>query len=176
MPILAMPMLSLYRTPRPPAARRQRAGKPPSLAALALLGVALFAMALPIVGPLDDHHFAERTHTHQHIYLDGRPAAHRHVYERPRHHLHRHLASVGLAGNAGAPAGAGDGAAHTVFLTSGTAGLLLSALSAPCHTAPEALRPPAPRAGNAGLLGRFASPFRRLEGVCVTPPHRPPVV
>ena len=174
-----MPMLSSYHTSRPPAARRrQRVGKPPSLAALALLGVALFAMALPIVGPLDDHHFAERTHTHQHIYLDGRPAAHRHIYERPGHHRHRHLAPGALAGNAGAPAGAGvgDGAAHTVFLTSATAGLLLSALSAPCHTAPEALRPPAPRAGNASLLGRFASPFRRLEGVCVTPPHRPPVV
>ena len=174
-----MPMLSSYHTTRPPAAaRRQRPGKPPSLAALALLGVALFAMALPIVGPLDDHHFAERTHTHQHIYLDGRPAAHRHIYERRGHHLHRHLTPGALAGNAGAPAsaGVGDGAVHTVFLTSGTAGLLLSALSAPCHTAPEALRPPAPRAGNASLLGRFASPFRCPEGVCVTPPHRPPVV
>ena len=97
-----MPMLSSYHTTRPPAVRRRRPGKPPSLAALALLGVALFAMALPIVGPLDDHHFAERTHTHQHIYLDGRPAAHRHIYERPGHHRHRHLAPGALAGNAGA--------------------------------------------------------------------------
>ena len=53
------------------------------------LAAALFALALPIVGPLDDHHFAERSHSHDHIYLNGMPVAHGHAYDELALHPHR---------------------------------------------------------------------------------------
>ena len=137
---------------------------PPSLARLLLLALALFALALPIIGPLDDHHFAERTHTHEHIYPNGQSIPHRHIYENRQGHIHR-SGIPGVGGNDGAVA----------FLTPTAASLLLAVLSAPYHTAPAALRPPAPRTQDDNPLGRFASRFREPDGISVAPPNPPPV-
>ena len=172
---------------RPTRAVRKPAG-PPSLARLLLLGLALFALALPIIGPLDDHHFAERTHTHEHIYPNGQSIPHRHIYENRQGHLHR--SGIPYAGGlpaqtwdvmgrpdlhrSGVPyAGGSNGAVGVRNATA--ASLLLAMLSAPYHTAPAALRPPAPRTQNDNPLARFASRFREPDGIIVAPPYPPPV-
>ena len=133
-----------------------------------LLAAALFALALPIVGPLDDHHFAERTHTHEHIYLNGQPVAHGHAYDGGPRHLHG-------ADGQGWNDIEGHGADGVLMLTPATASLMLAVMSAPYHPAPDALRPPAPRAKNANPLTRFASRIQRPDGAPVRPPLPPPV-
>ena len=133
-----------------------------------LLAAALFALALPIVGPLDDHHFAERTHTHEHIYLNGRPVPHGHAYENGRRHLHPAATRAGDDGGAIRTDG-------VLYLTPATAGLMLAVLSAPFNTAPDALRPPAPRAKDANPLARFVDASGRPDEAVVPPPLPPPV-
>ena len=64
-----------------PSPAPSQAVAPPSLGWMLLLAVALFSLALPIIGPLDDHHFAERAHNHDHIYLNGHPVGHHHAYD-----------------------------------------------------------------------------------------------
>lgn len=135
-----------------------------------LLAAALFALALPIVGPLDDHHFAERTHTHAHIYLNGRPIPHDHAYATGS--SHPHPAAAARTGDAAA-SNRTDG---ILYLTPATAGLMLAVLSAPWHTPPDALRPPPPRAKNANPLTRYADLTRGPDGAAVPPPPPPPVV
>ncbi len=135
---------------------------------LLLLAAALFSLALPVVGPLDDHHFAERTHTHEHIYLEGRPVPHQHAYGAGLRHPH-------------APRGIAPAANYRLdndavaLLTSATASLMLAVLSAPYHAAPDILRPPAPRAKNANPLARFVTPARRPDAARIPPPQPPPV-
>ena len=140
----------------------------PGLGYLVMLAAALFALMLPIAGPLDDHHFAERMPAHGHIYPDGRPIPHQHFYQNPAGHQHPPPARVG-----GDDPGYDGGAVAT--LAPGAAGLLLAAGSVAYHPAPEALRPPAARGQDGNGRGRFAAPFRRGEGISVPPPHRPPV-
>ena len=145
-----------------------RGSNPPSLGWMLLLAAALFALALPIVGPLDDHHFAERTHAHGHIYLNGRPVPHGHAYENGRHHLHR-----------SAQREAGDATTNPtdgiLYFTPATASLMLAVLSAPYHTAPDALRPPTSPAKNANPLTRYTDLASRPDGAHVPPPLPPPI-
>ena len=49
--------------------------------------MALTALFLPLLGPLMDHHFAERQPLHAHIYPDGSAYGHLHSYETYNHHL-----------------------------------------------------------------------------------------
>ena len=54
--------------------------------------VTLYALLLPVFGPLLDHHFVEWQHNHAHVYFNGalgesRPG-HEHVYETSRSHDH----------------------------------------------------------------------------------------
>ena len=156
-------------SPTMPSARPDHAADPPSLGWMLLLAAALFALVLPIVGPLDDHHFAERTHTHQHIYLNGRPVPHGHAYASGLRHLHPAAART----SDDASANRIDG---ILYLTPATAGLMLAVLSAPYHNAPDALRPPPPKAKNANPLTRYADPTRGPDGAEVPPPLPPPVV
>ena len=134
-----------------------------------LLAAALLALVLPIVGPLDDHHFAERTHTHAHIYLNGRPVAHGHAYENDLRHLHQPAARAGDNGSANRTDG-------ILYLTPATASLMLAVMSASYHTAPEALRPPAPRSRNANPLTSYADLTHPPDGADVPPPLPPPII
>ncbi len=145
-------------------ARPLRQPAPPSIAALLLLGLALFWTALPIVGPLDDHHFAERTHAHDHLYLDGAPAPHQHVYDNAGRHVHPPPpgASIPPAGGA------------VVILTPNAGSMLLTVLTAPCQPAPEPLRPP-PASPDCTPRPRFDDNPAIRSGANPTPPHRPPV-
>ena len=174
-------MLDLLSTkPAPTPAMKPRASaiqrhslpeayEPPSLERMFLLAIALFALALPMVGPLDDHHFAERSHTHGHIYLDGRPATHRHQIETRAAHWH---ATAPTARNTSS---LWNGVQSTVYLTDPAVGLLLSVLTAPSHNAPEALRPAPPHGKESNPLTPFAAAKRQPEEQSVAPPLPPPI-
>lgn len=78
-----------------------------------LLAVAaVWALFMPSIGPLVDHHFTERHPHHAHVYPEGTPLAHEHPFERP----HVHEAS---ADHAHAP---GDSELGIVFLPPGDGG------------------------------------------------------
>ena len=147
-----------------------RERKQPSLGWMLVFAAALFALVLPIVGPLDDHHFAERYHTHDHIYLNGVRVDHNHAYE--GFALHSHQKSDPqfrqLSG--------GENASDVLYLAPATAGLMLAALNAPYHPAPGSLRPPPPSDGRDNLLGRFAPSSSLTRGANIPPPLPPPIV
>ena len=141
----------------------------PSLARMFLLAIALFALFLPIVGPLDDHHFAERSHTHGHIYLNSRAASHQHALETKGAHWHGTPTASLMTGDDGYRLG------PTVYLTDPTVGLLLAVLNAPSHNAPEALRPAPPRGKESNPLAPFAAIIRQPEEHSVAPLLPPPI-
>lgn len=81
---------------------------------------ALAALFLPLLGPVMDHHFAERQPGHAHMYLEGERRDHLHSYETDDHHIGRSTASgYDNAGQDGAVViltdthGLGSGAAGT---------------------------------------------------------------
>ena len=148
---------------------RGRAADQPSLGWILLLALALFALALPIVGPLDDHHFAERSHTHLHIYLDGRPVSHAHAEATAL--PHPHSGQLDMLPNVGRDSIPRD----VVYLTDATASFLLAVMNAPYHSTPEALRPATPANKNANPLGPFARGYQKPEGRSVSPPLPPPI-
>lgn len=143
-------------------------GDPPSLGWMLLLSVALFALALPIIGPLDDHHFVERAHNHNHIYLNGWPVQHDHFYQTGSAHTHTAPRNVTSETGSQRPL---DG---TVFLTPVTSGLMLASMSAPYHPAPDALRPPPSYVKNDNPLAGFVAALQPPPGVNVPPALRPP--
>ena len=62
------------------------------ITALALLA----ALLLPLLGPLSDHHFAERQPAHLHVYLTGVPIQHVHDHEAIHAHGLPDVDSLGL--------------------------------------------------------------------------------
>ena len=159
--------LSSSATPSPAPTR---AASPPSLGWMLLLAIALFSLALPVIGPLDDHHFVERSHNHDHIYLNGWPVQHDHVYQTGS--AHRHAVPQDVTPETGGQ----QPVAGTLFLAPATTGLTLAALNAPYHPAPESLRPPPPSGSSGNLLQRFSPELTRARGVSVPPPLPPPIV
>ena len=151
-----------------PAPAPSQAGNPPSLGWMLLLAVALFSLALPVIGPLDDHHFVERAHNHDHIYLNGWPVQHDHFYQTGSAHLHAAPRDVTPETGGRRPL------AGTVFLSPVTSGLMLASMNAPYHPAPEALRPPYPYARNDNPLAGFVATLRPPPGAHVPPALRPP--
>ena len=134
-----------------------------------LLAFALFALALPIVGPLDDHHFAERSHTHLHIYPDGRPASHEHVGAQAL--PHPHLGRSGALGYGERNSQSPD----VMYLTNAAASFLLAVMNAPYHNAPEALRPAPPRGDGNNPLTPFSVLNRQPSGRSIAPLPPPPI-
>ena len=145
------------------------ANSPPSLAWMVMLAVALFALALPIVGPLDDHHFAERSHAHGHVYLNGQPAPHDHAGTGSRLHVH-----IDRPRPASPAADWADGV-PVAYFTDATASLMLAVINAPYHNAPESLRPAPPRGSDDNPLASFAPPYREPASVRLLPPVPPPI-
>jgi len=66
-----------------------------------LLATALYALFLPFLGALLDHHFAERQPGHLHIYPGGVPVEHPHPYEATHAHGEIGDASDGLKSSEG---------------------------------------------------------------------------
>ena len=148
--------------------RSRVAHEPPSLAAMLFLAAALFALVLPIVGPVDDHHFAERAHNHDHIYLNGAPVSHDHAYDIADQHGHPGRPTRSY------PKDLGWWRGDILNLTPATSALMLASLNAPYHQAPDTLRAP--------LTGHQANPLEpftpaQLPGrsADLTPPLPPPV-
>ncbi len=147
-----------------------REHEPPSLGWMLALAAALFALVLPIVGPMDDHHFAERYHTHDHIYLNGAPVPHNHSYEGLALHAHRAPESqLPLIES-------WQQGSDVLYLMPAAAGLSLSALNAPYHPAPESLRPPPPPTNDANPLEKRVTGTDRLRGENLPPPLPPPII
>lgn len=144
------------------------AHEPPSLAAMLVLAAALFAIVLPIVGPLDDHHFTERAHNHVHIYLNGAPASHDHAYGIAAQHGHPGPQTRSYPSDVGAWRG------DILNLAPATSALMLASLNAPHHQAPDLLRAPLPR-HQANPLERFTAVPLPARGADLTPPLPPPV-
>ena len=153
-----------------PSPGPSRAGATPSLGWMLLLAVALFSLALPVIGPLDDHHFAERAHNHDHIYLSGHPVAHYHAYDGLARHAHLGSATPS------SPADTGDRSGDIIYLTAAAAGLTLAALNAPSHPAPETLRPPPAVEDADNPLERFSDGPLRTRGLSILPPLPPPLI
>ena len=145
------------------------ASDPPSLGWILLLAFALFALALPIVGPLDDHHFAERSHTHLHIYPDGRPASHEHVGTQALPHLHSTRSDLLRYSESDTQS------PDVMYLTNATASFLLAVMNAPYHNAPEALRPAPPRNNESNPLTPFRVLSRQPAGRSIAPLPPPPI-
>lgn len=146
-----------------------RAADPPSLGWILLLAVALFALVLPIVGPLDDHHFAERSHTHLHIYPDGRPAGHEHVGAQALPHLHSTRSDMLRYNESDARS------PDVMYLTDAAASFLLAVMNAPYHKAPEALRPAPSHGDGSNPLTPFGVLKRQPSGHSIAPPLPPPI-
>lgn len=127
-----------------------------------ILIIALYALLLPIFGPLLDHHFVEWQHQHAHIYAAGRPAAHSHIYEISGGHQHP---PADAAGNRAAPA------AGLVYLTSyDGAGAAPAYLS--LTTAAPRLR--FPQDGDDSWRWGWPPAELMPPGAYVAPPRQPP--
>lgn len=128
--------------------------------------IALYALLLPLFGPLLDHHFVEWQHNHAHLYLDGRsaasPSAHRHIYENSGRHWHQ---------PAEPDAGKTRPAASIAYLTAGdgvgtvAAGLALTA-AVPAILFPDANDNP--------RLAGYTPAELIPPAALVTPPRQPP--
>ena len=158
-----------YPSPKLTSGRANRVAEPPSLGWMLMLALTLFALALPIVGPLDDHHFAERSHAHQHIYLDGRPASHEHVGAPARTHPHPARSDAPRYG------GRAGRTADVVYLTDATASFLLAVMNAPYYNAPGELRQAPPHGDGNNPLTPFRVLNRQPAGRCIAPLSPPPI-
>lgn len=133
-----------------------------------VLAAALFALVLPIVGPLDDHHFAERAHNHDHIYLNGAPVSHGHTHGIAAQHGHPSQQSRSYPPDGGAWRG------DILNLTPAASALMLASLNAPYLQSPDSLRAPLPN-HQANPLERFTPAPLPARGADLTPPLPPPV-
>ena len=89
----------------------------------AVLGLAVMGLALAGLGPILDHHFAERQHDHEHVYFNQNPdflfEDHSHPYQRA--HSHTSGGGQDAGGNAGIEFlarldAAGQGGGHLIHL------------------------------------------------------------
>ena len=130
-----------------------------------LIVIALYALLLPTVGPLLDHHYVEWQHNHGHVYLGGGPsdgqAAHLHIYERGGSHPHIPAESLDTM-----PAPEG-----TAFFTSYD-GAGTGLIYAPTGPATESTV--FPDAGDGPLLAAYMPQQVLPEGATTAPPRRPP--
>jgi hypothetical protein len=78
------------------------------------LAAALFALFLPFLGPMLDHHVAERQPSHAHVYFSSAAAEHVHFYEDGNSHVYHHRDSN--SGPNTLPRD-GSGKAEVVYLT-----------------------------------------------------------
>ncbi len=128
--------------------------------------IALYALLLPVVGPLLDHHYAEWQHNHDHGFYDGWLGAasgfHLHVYETGGSHSHTPLTDS--AETPGFP----DGVAYFTSYDSAGAGPIYSTNS----LFGESMCFPDP--GDGLLLASFAGDELLPPGATTAPPRKPP--
>ena len=130
------------------------------------IAIALYALLLPVAGPLLDHHYVEWQHNHAHLYFNGGPGgeagAHLHIYDSRGPHGHpSHGDSDGGADlpEGVAYLGAFDGHASGVMYSPATPNLV-----SPCYPDP----------GDCPLLKSFDSAEVTPRGTYPPPPQKPP--
>ena len=139
----------------------------PAYQLLALLAVV--GLLLPFLGPVVDHHFAERHPAHQHIYLGAAVPEHQHRYQAAhRHHRHQTAPRPGDsrpdAYHSGGPA-----TPAVAFLAPADGRVPVIA-----DIAPAAAGPPLLFGGDGARPGFGYAPNAILQGVGPPPPLRPP--
>ena len=129
-----------------------------------VVAVAISTLLLPLVGPMLDHHFAERQPGHAHIYLGERVVEHVHPYALVHYHHHTQLPNHPSTGS-GNPEG-------IVYMTSDYAAspgsISLIAVSLNTEMA-------FPEFGDSPLLIGLADPDHPLTESFLTVPERPPL-
>ncbi len=127
--------------------------------------IALYALLLPVVGPLLDHHYAEWQHNHGHVFLGGAPGEagfHVHIYETSGDH--GHLPAADYSDGRSGPEG--------VAYFSGFDGAGSGPVSSPTGPSTDSLTFPDP--GDHPLLAAYRGAELPRTGVHVAPPRKPP--
>ena len=128
--------------------------------------IAIYALLLPVAGPLLDHHYVEWQHNHGHLYFEGGPEVergmHTHVYDALGNHAH--LFTTEFSGEQGLPEGVayfasydGSGSVPIYSPTSPTTGSL-------CFPDP----------GDCPLLLSYIASDVAPMGALTAPPQKPP--
>ena len=129
------------------------------------IAVALYALLLPVFGPMLDHHFVEWQHNHGHIYFAngvGDGPEHRHLYQLSGGHRHPSLPADGAG-----PALPEETAYLTTYDGAG-AGLIYAPHGPTAHS----LCFPDPEDGL--LLAGYTAGETRPSGALTAPPWKPP--
>jgi len=128
--------------------------------------IALYALMLPAVGPMLDHHYVEWQHNHGHVYFDGSSGGsglHVHIYDTAGDHSH--LPGTDHSG--------GHMLAEGVAYFSGLDGSGSGPISSPSGPAIDSLTFPDP--GDHPLLAAYGNREITPPGVIVAPPWKPPI-
>jgi hypothetical protein len=129
--------------------------------------IALYALLLPVVGPLLDHHYVEWQHNHSHVYFGGalgETGFHVHIYDVSGEHGHTPVTDY--SGGRSAPEG--------VAYFSGFAGAGIGPISSPTAPATASLTFPDP--GSPPLLAASGTAELLPPSLRIAPPLRPPAV
>ena len=127
--------------------------------------VALYALLLPVAGPLLDHHYVEWQHNHGHVYFgggQGETGFHVHIYEASGDH--GHIPVTDYSSGRGLP----DGVAY--FSSFDGAGN--GPISSPTGPFTDSLAFPDP--GNQPLWAAYGVSERHPAGIQIAPPRKPP--
>ena len=129
--------------------------------------VALYALLLPAMGPLLDHHYVEWQHNHGHVYFGGAPEAagfHVHIYDSSGDH--GHLPVTAYSGGRSAPEG--------VAYFSGYDGAGSGPISPPTGPSTDSITFPHP--GDQPLLATYDVARLPPVGYRIAPPLKPPTI
>ena len=128
--------------------------------------IALYALLLPAVGPMLDHHYVEWQHNHAHVYFGGAPDGagfHVHIYDASGDHGHPPVKAYSR--NHTLP----EGVAYFSELDGSGSG----PISSPSGPAMDSLTFPDP--GDYPLLAAYGSREVPPLGITVAPPRKPPI-
>ena len=129
--------------------------------------IALYALLLPVVGPLLDHHYVEWQHNHAHVYFGGAPGGsgfHVHIYDDSGDHAH--LPVSGYPADRSVPKG--------VAYFSSYDGAGSGPIASPTGPSTKSLTFPDP--GSPPLLAAYGVTELPPVGLQIAPPRKPPVV
>ena len=133
-----------------------------------LIVIALYALLLPVAGPLLDHHYVEWQHNHGHFYFgsgaEGDPRFHLHIYESRGKHGHAPLDYVSK----------GTEVPEGLTYLSNYDGLVDGLVYSP--TGPALQSPCYPELCDLPLLAPFAPAEAIPVGIHPAPPQKPPTV
>ncbi len=131
-----------------------------------LVIVALYALLLPVAGPMLDHHYVEWQHGHGHAYLGGVPdkgtGFHVHIYDTYDSHDHLSL------GDAGGDLPQTDGVAFFTRYDGAGMGAIYSV------TGPATVSMLFPDPEDSPLLVYFVPTSVTPVGALTVPPRKPP--